>query len=65
VTDAVFVADLNGRIIDMNPAACSLLGYEKQELLKMRPWDFATGASWGGVFELRLGRKGRVLTLDA
>ena len=36
VADAVFVADVEGRIIDVNPAACSLLGYERQELLKMR-----------------------------
>jgi PAS domain S-box-containing protein len=52
VADAVFVADLNGRIIDVNPAACSLLGYERQELLKMRPWDFARRASWEGILEL-------------
>src|SRR5580704_15186652 len=52
VADAVFVADLNGRIIDVNPAACSLLGYERQELLKMRPWDFATNASWEGILAL-------------
>jgi PAS domain S-box-containing protein len=50
--DAIFVADLDGRIIDVNPAACSLLGYERQELLKMRRWDFATGASWEGVLAL-------------
>ena len=52
VPDAVFVADLDGRIIDVNSAACSLLGYEKQELVKMRPWDFATRASWEGVLGL-------------
>src|ERR1700737_383458 len=52
VADAVFVADLDGRIIDVNPAACSLLGYERQELLKMRPWDFATNASWEGILGL-------------
>src|SRR5260221_1112440 len=52
VTDAVFVADLDGRIIDVNLAACSLLGYERQELLKMRPWDFATSASWEGILPL-------------
>jgi PAS domain S-box-containing protein len=52
VADAVFVADLDGRIIDVNPAACSLLGYERQELLKMRPWDFATSASWQGILAL-------------
>ena len=52
VQDAVFVADLDGRIIDVNPAACSLLGYGRQEFLKMRPWDFATSASWEGILEL-------------
>src|SRR5438132_14297942 len=52
VADAVFVADLEGRIIDVNPAACSLLGYERQELLKRRPWDFVTSASWEGILEL-------------
>jgi PAS domain S-box-containing protein len=52
VADAVFVTDLDGRIIDVNPAACSLLGYERQELLKMRPWDFATNASWEGILAL-------------
>ena len=52
VTDAVFVADLDGRIIDVNPAACSLLGYERQELLEMWPWDFATNASWEGILAL-------------
>ena len=52
VRDAVFVAEFDGRIIDVNPAACSLLGYERQELLKMRPWDFATSASWEGILAL-------------
>jgi PAS domain S-box-containing protein len=52
VADAVFVADLDGRIIDVNSAACSLLGYEREELLKMRPWDFATRASWEGILGL-------------
>src|SRR5947209_20222110 len=52
VPDAVFVADFEGRIIDVNPAACSLLGYERQELLKLRPWDFATRASWEELLAL-------------
>ena len=45
VADAVLVAELDGQIIDVNPAACALLGYEKQELLRMHPWDFVTSAS--------------------
>src|ERR1700720_3182164 len=52
VQDAVFVAEFDGRIIDVKPAACSLLGYERQELLKMHPWDFATNASWEGILAL-------------
>jgi PAS domain S-box-containing protein len=52
LTDAVFVTDLDGRIIDVNTATCTLLGYERQELLKMRRWDFATGASWEGILAL-------------
>jgi len=50
--DAVFVADLDGRIIDVNPAASSLLGYERRELLKMRTRDFATNAAWEGILAL-------------
>ena len=35
-TDAIFVQSLNGRIISVNNQACSLLGYTKDELLKMK-----------------------------
>jgi PAS domain S-box-containing protein len=52
VPDAVFVADSAGRIIDVNSAACSLLGYERGELLKIQPWDFATRASWEELLTL-------------
>jgi PAS domain S-box-containing protein len=52
VADAVFVTDLDGRMIDVNPAACSLLGYQREELLKMRPADFVTSASWEGILRL-------------
>jgi PAS domain S-box-containing protein len=33
--DAVFVTDPNGRYIDVNAAACRLLGYTREELLRM------------------------------
>jgi len=42
VADAIFVVECDGRIIDANPAASELLGYSKQELLTMCPWDFVT-----------------------
>lgn len=34
--DAVFISDLNDRILDANRAACRLYGYERDELLTMR-----------------------------
>ena len=53
VQDAVFVAELDGRIIDVNPAACSLLGYERQELLKIRPSGFChKRLKWEGILAL-------------
>lgn len=45
LADPVFVAELDGRIIDANPAACTFLGYARAELLKLQPWDFVTSAS--------------------
>jgi PAS domain S-box-containing protein len=43
--DAVFLARMDGQILDANLAASSMLGYSKQELLSMCPWDFVTSAS--------------------
>ncbi len=37
--DAIFVADREGRFIEVNPAACALLGYTRDELLAMRIVD--------------------------
>ena len=45
IADAMFVTELDGQIIDVNPAACAVLGYEAAELLGKHPWDFVTGAS--------------------
>ena len=35
IDDAVFVHDLDGRILDANPAACRRLGYSREELLNL------------------------------
>jgi PAS domain S-box-containing protein len=43
--DAVFLSRMDGQILDANLAASSMLGYSKQELLSMFPWDFVTSAS--------------------
>ncbi|MCD6474096.1 MAG: PAS domain S-box protein, partial [Thermoplasmata archaeon] len=37
--DAIFIEDLNGNILDVNKAACKLLGYTKDELIKMNVAD--------------------------
>ena len=42
VADAVFVVQCDGRIIDANPAASTLLGDSRDELLIMHPWDYVT-----------------------
>jgi PAS domain S-box-containing protein len=48
IDDAVFVHDLDGHIVDANPAACRRLGYTREELLQLTTRDiddpaFATG----------------------
>src|SRR5207237_3169079 len=35
--EAILVADPKGRLIEANEAACALLGYTRDELLRLRP----------------------------
>ena len=39
--DAIVLADDDGRYLEVNPAACALTGYSRDELLGMRPGDLA------------------------
>ena len=39
--ESIFVADPQGRYIDVNPAGCQLLGYSRDELLQMTVADLA------------------------
>lgn len=39
--DAIFITTEDGSIVDINPAACLMLGYDRQELLKMKVADLA------------------------
>ena len=39
--DAMILADDGGSYIDVNPAACTLTGYDRDELLGMHAWDLA------------------------
>ena len=46
--DAVLVADRTGRCIEANPAAESLLGFERDELLQLHLSDIVAGEAQGG-----------------
>jgi len=52
VADAIFVSDLDGRIIEVNLAATELLGYSRAELIKMCPWDFVANESAQNIRDL-------------
>jgi len=44
--DMVFLFDLaNGRLLDFNQTACSLLGYTREELLGLRAWEIRAHVS--------------------
>jgi len=42
-TDAFFVHDSSGTILDVNREACKTLGYTRDELIGMHPYDFDRG----------------------
>ncbi|HEX8833055.1 MAG TPA: PAS domain S-box protein, partial [Abditibacteriaceae bacterium] len=39
--DAILISDENGCFVDVNRAACELLGYSREELLQLTPFDVA------------------------
>jgi two-component system cell cycle sensor histidine kinase/response regulator CckA len=41
-SDAIFTADLDGRLLDTNNAGCKLLGYTVEEIRKLKVDDIAT-----------------------
>ena len=72
IDDAVFVHDLEGRILDANPAACRRLGYSREELLVLTTRDI-DAPDFAGHFadrlkeQMSLGRltcEGRHITKD-
>jgi PAS domain S-box-containing protein len=40
--DAIFIHDLEGHFLEVNPEACDRLGYSREELLDMTPMDIDT-----------------------
>jgi PAS domain S-box-containing protein len=62
VADAVFWIDSNARIVDVNEAACSSLGYSREELVTMSLSDIVPGyqpEKWLGNWE-RLKKTGMI-----
>jgi len=53
IDDAVFVHDLEGRILDANPAACRRLGYSQEEFLHLTTRDI-DAPEFAGDFKHRL-----------
>src|SRR5258708_12330327 len=52
LTDAIFVVEPDGRIIDANPAACSMLGHSSDEPPGKRPYGFVTNVFGKNMPEL-------------
>ena len=52
LTDAIFVIEPDGRIIDANPAACSMLGHPSDEPPGTRPYGFVTNVFGEDMLEL-------------
>jgi PAS domain S-box-containing protein len=53
IDDAVFVHDLDGRILDANPAACRRLGYTREEILGLTTRQI-DAPDFAGDFQERL-----------
>ena len=49
--DAFFVHDTRGKIIDVNQAACDMLGYSRDELLSMQVADFELELDPGAIWD--------------
>jgi PAS domain S-box-containing protein len=60
--DAMLCSDLEGRIIDANPAAERLTGYSRSELIGQRARDRLVAPEWHDVARCRLARRLEELT---
>lgn len=66
--DGVIISDLDGHVIDVNPAFCRMHGYSRDEMLQLYPTDFIH-PRYHGVFaeymaSLREGHPYRTVALD-
>ena len=65
LTDAIFVIEPDGRIIDANPAACSILSHSSEEPLGIRPGGLVTKLFGEDMLELiRSTKQGTPVTVQ-
>jgi two-component system NarL family response regulator len=43
--DAVLICTLEGTIVDANPSASAMLGYDREKILQMQPWEIIAEVS--------------------
>ncbi|MCL4264034.1 MAG: PAS domain S-box protein [Anaerolineae bacterium] len=64
-TDAFFLHDEAGAILDVNRQACESLGYSREELIKLTPYDFDVAQERAFLEEMRAQLDaGEVMTFD-
>ena len=51
--DGIFVADLDGRYTDVNPAGCEMLGFSREELVGKTIVEFRSPPRMSGGWRLR------------
>ena len=49
--DAFIIHDLEGQLLDVNQMACDGLGYTREDMLALYPWDFVATMPPGGAKE--------------
>lgn len=63
--DAFFLHDAEGAILDVNREACESLGYTREELIRMTPYDFDVGTDVSSIDQVRAQLDaGELLTFD-
>ncbi len=65
-TDAIFLHDERGVVLDVNRQACDTLGYRREELIGMTPTDFDLGATPAVLEQIRAHlASGELVTFDS
>ncbi len=62
--DAIFIHDLNGRILDVNARACEVLGFTRDELLSRNMCDIEQSLTPSEAHEIWSGHSGESLQID-